>query len=593
MKFPTLERLFTRSQRPSILTRPDVLQLLFCLLIILLHLILLASGRMEAAEQRVLDYFFRQRPALEVHPDLVVIEIDEESLQSIGQWPWPWNYHAAMMNVLHKWKAKAIVFNMLFQDSPGVYETTTLKEAIQKAENVYLPVVLEKNPGKTYWVHSLPMVLEPGGESLQWRYSLPEINEAAAGVGHINAEPDPDGVLRRIAPYLVSRKASHPYLGLQIYYDHLDRFSQSAVSLPLDSEGKLLINWAGTRQSVIPHYSFADVIRTYQALEQGRPPVLNPSDFAGKICLIGLSARGVANLKATPMAAEFPLVGVLAHVANSLLTRQFIREVPLGMNAMLLALVGMAASLLFVSLRYFASFLWAVALGVLWMAGAFLAFWLAGYWIYVLQPVLLILVLFIFSMLYSHLVASREQARLFDLATRDGLTGLFVIRYFREVVNQVTRESHHNGNPLSVILTDLDNFKPVNDTFGHAAGDYVLKHAARIIQSCLRSQRPFHETDFVARYGGEEFIVMLRNTALKDAAEKVAERIRKAIEQHHFDWEGKRIPVTISLGVGTLHPKETIPDPMIRRADEALYRSKKTGKNKVSTEEDLRQTTGS
>jgi diguanylate cyclase (GGDEF)-like protein len=194
------------------------------------------------------------------------------------------------------------------------------------------------------------------------------------------------------------------------------------------------------------------------------------------------------------------------------------------------------------------------------------------------------LCLFIFSAIYVQTAAMRERSHLFHLATRDGLTELYVIRHFRLIMNQIVRETSARKQPLSVILLDIDDFKKINDTYGHPAGDMVLKKTASVILAFIRKRRPFREIDFAARYGGEEFIIMLRRAGLKEAAGIAAERIRKKIEEIKFEWEGKPIRVTVSLGVAVRHPGENVPDPMVHRADAALYKAKQAGKNRVCTE---------
>jgi diguanylate cyclase (GGDEF)-like protein len=152
------------------------------------------------------------------------------------------------------------------------------------------------------------------------------------------------------------------------------------------------------------------------------------------------------------------------------------------------------------------------------------------------------------------------------------------------ILNQSVTDAKERKQPLAVILMDIDNFKKINDTYGHPAGDMVLKKAAQEISRCFRVKRASHQVDFAARYGGEEFIIMLRGAALQDAGFKVAERVRQTVEKAEFDWEGVKIPVTLSLGVAMLHEDENVPDLMVRRADEALYRAKKAGKNRVCLE---------
>ena len=124
-------------------------------------------------------------------------------------------------------------------------------------------------------------------------------------------------------------------------------------------------------------------------------------------------------------------------------------------------------------------------------------------------------------------------------------------------------------------MGDLDHFKKINDTYGHLAGDYVIKELGSQILSCLR------KGDVVGRYGGEEIIFLLRETPLR-GAHTFAEKMRKLIENHPFIYEGKKIPVTISLGLASFtmdNYKST--SEFIKVADDFLYKAKQSGRNKV------------
>ncbi|MGI0116941.1 GGDEF domain-containing protein [Zooshikella sp. RANM57] len=127
--------------------------------------------------------------------------------------------------------------------------------------------------------------------------------------------------------------------------------------------------------------------------------------------------------------------------------------------------------------------------------------------------------------------------------------------------------------PLSLLVLDLDHFKQINDNYGHSAGDYVLKQTVACLHNSLRN------VDMVFRYGGEEFIVLLSKTS-KKAATVVAERLRKSIEDMQCQFNNVAIPLTVSLGTSTLQAKDTIQD-LFNRADQALYRAKASGRNRV------------
>ena len=130
-----------------------------------------------------------------------------------------------------------------------------------------------------------------------------------------------------------------------------------------------------------------------------------------------------------------------------------------------------------------------------------------------------------------------------------------------------------------MLLLDIDFFKRVNDTYGHAAGDEVLKVVSGQVADQLRS------SDTLARYGGEEFVVVMPNQEIHKAM-AVAERVRTMIEQLAVQVEGQEIRTTVSIGVATSFPGDT-PDALLRRADEALYKAKETGRNRSIAHEEL------
>ena len=160
-----------------------------------------------------------------------------------------------------------------------------------------------------------------------------------------------------------------------------------------------------------------------------------------------------------------------------------------------------------------------------------------------------------------------------SLAAVDSLTGLFNKRRFDEVFGKEVSRSDHAGQPLSLIVLDIDHFKRVNDSFGHPAGDAVLKHVAGVVKGQIRA------TDTLCRVGGEEFALVLPQTPQLLAAQ-AAELIRAAVERSVCDVGGTPIPATLSLGVAELARGEA-PEGLYQRADERLYAAKHGGRNRV------------
>lgn len=165
----------------------------------------------------------------------------------------------------------------------------------------------------------------------------------------------------------------------------------------------------------------------------------------------------------------------------------------------------------------------------------------------------------------------------------DGLTGIFNRRYFDTFLEQLWEINMREKFPIALIMTDIDRFKNYNDTYGHLAGDQCLKNVATIINETVS-----RKGDFVARYGGEEFAILLSNTSETDAI-KLAEKIRRKIENEVIDNGLAKTSITISLGVASMVSRKLITaDDLIEIADQALYQAKKNGRNCVVAASSLR-----
>ncbi|HEY4131872.1 MAG TPA: diguanylate cyclase [Gemmatimonadaceae bacterium] len=165
--------------------------------------------------------------------------------------------------------------------------------------------------------------------------------------------------------------------------------------------------------------------------------------------------------------------------------------------------------------------------------------------------------------------------RLRYMSQTDGLTGLDNRRNLEERIDEMFEHAKRLSEPFACVMCDIDRFKSVNDTYGHQAGDAVLKQFAKILRNELR------QIDRAGRYGGEEFMLLLPGTVL-DAAVTFAERVRKQVESHTFTFEGSSICRTASFGVSAWpHPRIKHCDGLVRAADDALYVAKEKGRNRV------------
>lgn len=169
----------------------------------------------------------------------------------------------------------------------------------------------------------------------------------------------------------------------------------------------------------------------------------------------------------------------------------------------------------------------------------------------------------------------RVMRQLYESSVKDPMTQVFNRQYFDAQITSELSFALRHSTELSLLVVDIDFFKKVNDTYGHLAGDSVLRTVAEVLQGQLRTE------DTLARYGGEEFVVLLRGIALPDAI-RAAERLRSAVEHAVIHHGNQHIPITLSIGCASVAGcKEPSPELLIEAADQRLYRAKREGRNRV------------
>ncbi len=184
----------------------------------------------------------------------------------------------------------------------------------------------------------------------------------------------------------------------------------------------------------------------------------------------------------------------------------------------------------------------------------------------------------------NQVAISMQNARMYELveeqATTDGLTGLVNHRTFQERFSTMLGRAERHDLAVSILLTDIDHFKKVNDTYGHPTGDEVLRRVAAILKASAR------KIDIVARYGGEEFAIVLEGTD-RDGARQLAERVRQEVEQQSFPSSKGTFNATLSIGVSSYPDDSREKAELIARADQSLYAAKHGGRNRTVCFSDL------
>ena len=548
-------------------------------------LLLFLNHSLDKFELVTLDQRFKFRPDRPTDSSIVLIEMGEDSIEAIGRWPWPREYHATLLTILKRYGARQVIFDVIFDKPSGEAQDLVFAQAIRSSGNVYLPFVFQFIKG------DLAIKDSPSANIRKALMPLEDFLRYAKGSGHVNVAPDIDGTLRRVPLVIEYKGKAYLQLALKSVCDYLgvedkdivvrsgkhisiELKDRDPIKIPIDRDNQMLVNWAGRWTDTFKHYSYNDILDSYRQIVRGEEAKIDLNEFKDKICIIGLTASGLYDIRPTPLEAAYPVVGMNANIINDVLKEDFIDRVPGVVDIALIYLMGILIAVLISKVRFLRGAVYTILAAMTYIMISFAGFAFFSRWIIVVYPTLAMFISFLGVTLYHEAVLALEKKKYFDLSIRDGLTKLFNIRHFKEILDKefaicVGRKTRK----LSLIMTDVDHFKNFNDTYGHQVGDFVLKRVAKMFKDGSRSH------DVVARYGGEEFIMMLPGTDVEDA-KHIAERIRETIEQAPLRRSNETYSVTVSLGVATLGDEKT-KEELIKKVDDALYMAKQTGRNKV------------
>ena len=543
-------------------------------------------GAFEKFELVTLDQRFRLRSERPTDENIVFIEMAEDSIEAIGRWPWPRQWHATLISILDRYNTRFIIFDVIFDKESGRSHDLVFGQAIRSAGNVYLPFVFQFKEG------DLPVKGELADGVRNVIFPLKGFLDASYGYGHVNVAPDADGTLRRSPLVLEYKGKAYPQIAFKTACDYLgvkdkDIIVNSGrnitlkdsrigeIKIPIDNHNQMLVSWAGRWKDTFKHYSYIDIIVSYNQILKGEKPRIDLNELKDKICIIGLTASGLYDIRPTPLEPSYPIVGMNGNIINNIIKKDFITKVPGWLDIFLIYLMGLLISLLVSKVRFIrgAVYMFFTVLGYILISFAIFA--TRGKWFVVVYPALSMFASFLGVTLYNEVILALEKKRYFNLSIRDGLTKLFNIRHFKEILQKefIISSGKRRARKLSLIMADVDYFKNFNDTYGHQVGDFVLKRVAKMFKDGSRGH------DVVARYGGEEFIMMLPGTDIEDA-KTIAERIREAIEKTPLRRSNETYSVTVSLGAATLEDERT-KEELIKKVDTALYMAKKAGRNRV------------
>ena len=558
----------------------------------------------EVAENRTFDY----RQSLQIlhkHPipdkDIVVLAIDDASLETLwdeyGEWPIPRNVYADLVNYLELQNPRSIIFDLMFIKSIKSSENADnyFVNTMNKYKNIYTAMNFDNQSPDLRQPAALPerlaLNIDNKSDVSFNKYSFTNCRPVLKGlldgnvnIGLTNIVRNNDGIIRYVAPVMKYNGKYYPYLTFKAAADQLankninnfvidsdSNLNVAKTKIPLSQDGEAILNWYGPSgtHTVIPIYKVLKAMKNNE--------YASDFDFKDKIIIIGTTAVSLHDTKSVPVQdGVYPGVEVHATFFNNILDNNFIYKTDHFTDILIIAgVIAIVGGIVMLSSSTLFALLSTTLFCIAYLFISYYAMELYNLWIPIVLPVISILASFALSFLAKYLMKARDFEYQYKLATIDGLTELYNHRYFQDSLRKQIDIARRYNQAFSLIIVDIDFFKKFNDTYGHQAGDAVLRQVAKILKNNSRA------TDCVCRYGGEEMTIILPNTSAEDALFN-ANRICKAVADTPFHLTPvDKVNVTISLGVATFPDNANSPQDLIEWADKGLYYAKEHGRNQV------------
>ena len=467
-----------------------VIGIVVCLVALFVHW----SDLLAIVELKSLDHRFRRygNPA-QASQDLMLVAIDEASLEAFGRWPWPRDRHGYVVHYLKQAGARAVVFDVLFLEPHADAEEFdgVFAEEVRTAGNVFLPLIMQDttpsqaNETAPATVSLSTTVLArtavpltgnptlPNGAFRQYngvKTPLPPLIDAARGLGFVDLFADSDGTTRRLPLVVQTHGVGLPQLALAVARDLLgaDRVVRlpgalqlGTVRIPLTASGEMILHWYGTlEQHVYRAYSMGAVLQSYVDLQEGRVPLLDPAEFKDKIVFVGATAAGIYDLRVTPLSSYTP--GVLVHMTalDNMLQRHFVRPAPYWMVVVTIVILCLGTAWSFMLLqRQTLKLAGIIGLGVGYYGLVVYAFSASGVWLELVIPEGALATTYLVVATVEYLTEGKQRRQ---------LRNVFDKYMAPEVVDEILRhpENIHLGGEkqeLSVFFSDVAGFTTISE----------------------------------------------------------------------------------------------------------------------------------
>jgi CHASE2 domain-containing sensor protein len=369
-------------------------------LIALLLIIFISYFRpFEHYELATLDVRYQGRPRQPMNPDVLLVEIGEDSIQKIGRWPFSRDWHATLVNILAHYGAKAVFFDVIFgEEETGDEE---LREASTKID-VYYPIVFES-------------IEKKGSVLTAARYDVPLLEafaRVAKKVCFINTPVDCDGKVRRMPLSIEYKGNLYPAASLALAGSYTG-YSLDDFRVPTDEDLYMLINFPAKWKDSFNHLSYVDIITSHYLVTQGQEPVVDLSTLKDKVCFIGLTATGTHDIRPVPMETLYPGVGVHASAFNTLVMGAFIARADRVSNILIAILLGVLIAVFSMRFKPFIGLGIVSACTVMFIIVAFCLFAFLRIWIDLFFPLLLMPAVYLYTTFFKY-TSERKKRELIE-----------------------------------------------------------------------------------------------------------------------------------------------------------------------------------
>lgn len=568
---------------------------------------------LNVVENKTFDFRQKVQSAYKVsktNKDIVIVTIDDASYEYLttkyGEWPISRKVYADLIKYIESQNPQSISFDLMFVSS--LKNDTGADEALASAMNSYDNVLTGMSFDNMSYDVRQPI-------NLPARFQLTVNNKSNVDfekftfsncraiisqilsssdikVGALNVVRSSDGIIREFPAVVKYQNDYYPNLAFLTALYHqskLDNTSYNTISIdkhsniliadkkiPVNSDGGLILNWYG--QSDGKTYQHIPLYKL--VMQMNGEKIKEHYDLNNKIIFIGTTTSGLGDLKSTPVTGgageTYPGVEIHATFLNNFIDGNFIHKVkPITNIIITLLLVAIVGTVVLRTNSNYVAIITTISTLVAYLIIANGAMFFANLWIDIILPLIAVISIFIISYIIKYVIKSKDFDYQYKLATTDGLTELYNHRYFQDQLKLHIDSSRRYNGHVSLIIVDIDFFKKFNDTYGHQAGDAVLRQVAKTLKQNVRA------TDIVCRYGGEEMSIILTNTDKEEALFN-ANRLCSAVAQKVFRLTAtQEAHVTISVGVSTYPYDGETNQELITIADEGLYYAKENGRNQV------------